>query len=84
VRDGRKIVSIQLWSLSSVIIWVELQPAINMYKPGGTMVRDVKRKAISLQIHNLAQKKYPAQPTQVFSVVSLHGMALVGPLCREW
>jgi hypothetical protein len=45
------------------------------------MVQHVERKAISLQIHNLAQKKYPAH---LFSVVSLHGMALVGPLFGDW
>jgi hypothetical protein len=45
------------------------------------MVRHVERKAISLQIHNLAQNNPLQQPTPV---VSLHGMASVGPLCGEW
>jgi hypothetical protein len=48
-----------------------------------TMVRHVDRKAISLQIHNLAQKNI-LHSMHLFSVVSLRGMALVGPLCGEW
>jgi hypothetical protein len=47
------------------------------------MARHVERKAISLQIHNLAQKNI-LHRLHLFSVVSLHGVALVGPLCGEW
>jgi ribosomal protein S3AE len=48
-----------------------------------TMVRHVERKAISLQIHELAHRNV-LHSLHLFSVVTLQGMALVGPLCGEW